>query len=598
VNGERFIGADISFTVMSTSERVTLSGAAGAWGDSSLSTPQLLADGRSDYIVYEGLAEITMAILTRAKARDPEQGYARDIIEIIAANLDEYRAKGMRVITNAGGVNPWAAARLMAAADPGAKVAIVSGDDLMGNEDVLRRAHLSDRPLSANVYLGAWPIAAALDAGAEVVVTGRVVDSALVLGPLIHEFGWGHEQLDLLSAGSLAGHLLECGPQSTGGLMTDWQDTTSWANPGYPIAEVAPDGTFTITTPDASDGLVDARTVSEQLLYEIGDPARYRLPDVTCDWRMVSLEEAGPNRVAVSGARGWAPPSTLKGCAQIQDGWRAHMLLFIGGRDAAAKARRAGEDLLERGRAMLDTAGLGDFRATDVEVLGAEDTYGVHSRAGGAREVLLKIAVHHDSREAVGRFVREIPSLGLGGPPGVAGGGSGLPRPTPLIRLECFPVERGQVKAVVEIDGETVGRPDHVSQGDDPPAEVVGHDAYDGPTVSLPLVAIAHGRSGDKGADVNIGIRARHSDLYPVLLRELDADRVGDWLSHLGATSVERYELPGIQAVNFLVTGGLGAGGTASLRFDPQGKAVAQQLLDMEIDVPTTLADHTSLRLS
>jgi hypothetical protein len=582
---------------MSPSEKVTLSGAAGAWGDSSLSTPQLLADGRSEYIVYEGLAEITMAILTRAKARDPEQGYARDIIEIIAANLDGFRAQGTRVITNAGGVNPQAAARLIAAAGPGISVAVVSGDDLMENEGVLRDASLSGQPLSANVYLGARPIAAALDAGAEVVVTGRVVDSALVLGPLIHEFGWGPEEYDLLSAGSLAGHLLECGPQSAGGLMTDWEDTVSWAHPGYPIAEVSPDGTFTVTTPDASDGLVDIRTVSEQLLYEIGDPARYRLPDVTCDWRRVSLEEVGPNRVVVSGARGWGPPTTLKGCAQVQDGWRAHMLLFIGGRDAVGKARRAGRDMLDRGRALLGAAGLSDFRATDVEVLGAEDTYGAHSRARGSREVLLKIAVHHDEREAVARFIREIPSLGLGGPPGVAGGGSGLPRPTPLIRLECFPVGRNQVQAIVEIDRESFDVPHHLAEGQSPPTEVVDHEAYDGPTVRVPLVAIAHGRSGDKGADVNIGIRARHPELYPVLLRELGADRVGAYLSHLGATGVQRYELPGIQAVNFLLTGGLGAGGTASLRFDPQGKAVAQQLLDMDIDIPTNLADHPALRL-
>ncbi|HEX6221435.1 MAG TPA: acyclic terpene utilization AtuA family protein, partial [Acidimicrobiia bacterium] len=404
---------------MSAPEKVTIAGAAGAWGDSSLSTPQLLSDGRSDYIVYEGLAEITMAILSRAAAKDPAQGYARDIIETIAGNIGNYRDAGMKVVTNAGGVNPHAAAALIRQADPGVVVAVVSGDDLMGNEAVLSEAGLSGAPLSANVYLGARPIAAGLDAGAEVVVTGRVVDSALVLGPLIHEFGWTTDQLHLLSAGSLAGHLLECGPQSTGGLLTDWEDTRSWANPGFPIAEVAADGSFVITTPDDSDGLVDERTVTEQLLYEIGDPARYLLPDVTCDWRMVTVEEVGPNRVAVTGARGWEPPQTLKGCAQIHDGWRASMLLFVGGRNAAGKARRAGEDLLERGRQMLKQAGLGDFRETSIEVLGAETTYGPHARASGTREVILKIAVHHDERKAVARFIREIPSLALGGPPGV-----------------------------------------------------------------------------------------------------------------------------------------------------------------------------------
>ncbi|MFZ0012937.1 MAG: acyclic terpene utilization AtuA family protein, partial [Acidimicrobiia bacterium] len=410
---------------MPSRETVTISGAAGAWGDSALSTPQLLADGRSDYIVYEGLAEITMAILGRARAKDPAQGYARDLIETIAAHLADYSALGIKVITNAGGVNPRAAAAVIEAADSTVRVAIVTGDDLMGG-DLLGSVGLSGSPMSANVYLGSQPIAAALQAGAEVVITGRVVDSALTLGPLIHEFGWGLSDLDLLSAGSLAGHLLECGPQASGGLLTDWDDTSSWANPGYPIAEVSADGAFIVTTPESSDGLVDARTVTEQLLYEIGDPARYLLPDVTCDWRQASVVEVGHNRVAVTGARGWAPPQRLKGCAQIPDGWRAQFLLFVGGREAVAKARRVGEDLVARGREMLQRAGLDDFRAVDIETLGAETTYGAQSRSSATREVVLKIGVHHDSRDAVSAFLREVPSIALAGPPGVSGGGAGL----------------------------------------------------------------------------------------------------------------------------------------------------------------------------
>lgn len=591
---------------MSLPEKVTLSGAAGAWGDSTLSTAQLLADGRSDYIVYEGLAEITMAILSRAMAKDPAQGYARDIIDTIASNLDGYRRAGAKVITNAGGVNPHAAAAVIKQADSSVAVAVVSGDDLMASE-ILEDAGLSGEPMSANVYLGARPIAAALAAGAEVVVTGRVVDSALVLGPLIHEFGWDRDDLDLLSAGSLVGHLLECGPQSTGGLLTDWEDTGSWVNPGYPIAEVAPDGTFVVTAPADSDALVDVRTVTEQLLYEIGDPAAYLLPDVTCDWRAVVVEQVGPNRVEISGARGEPPPDALKGCAQILDGWRAQSLLFVGGRDAVAKARRAGSDLLERGGEMLTRAGLGEFDSVDIEVLGAEDTYGHHARAGGSREVILKIAVHHENREAVAGFIREVPSIGLAGPPGVSGGGAGLPRPSPLIRLECFPVPRSAVDVRVALDGTSLdfdgdtqpgvaqaisrlGSPGLAEEGVEKVAQ------HDGSTVIMPLVAIAHGRSGDKGADVNIGIRARHADFWPIIRRELTAERVSGHLAHLGATSVSRYELPGIHAVNFLLRGGLGAGGTASLRFDPQGKAVAQQLLDLEIEVPEGLGDHPGLR--
>lgn len=580
---------------------ITISGAAGAWGDSSLSTPQLLADGRSDYIIYEGLAEITMAILSRARERDPDQGYARDIIETIVGNLVGYGEIGARVVTNAGGVNPERAAALIRRAAPRVKVAVVSGDDVSALVGSTALSGLSGRPISMNAYLGARPIAAALSAGAEVVVTGRVVDSALVLGPLIHEFGWGQSDFDLLSAGSLVGHLLECGPQSTGGLLTDWQDTSSWAEPGFPIAEVSGDGSFVLTASEESDAMVDVRSVTEQLLYEIGDPARYLLPDVTCDWTQVVVAEEGSNRVSVAGARGLAPPPTLKACAQVADGWRAQFLLFIGGREASAKARRVGRDLLERGEAMLRAAGLDGFRATKIEVLGAEATYGPNSRVGDTREVVLHIAVHHDSRSAVELFVREVPSIGLAGPSGVSGGGLGLPRPSPLIRLECAAIDRSQVSPSVSIDGETVSVRDVDPDICVDPPSAVGEELPlepdRGPVVDLPLMTIAHGRSGDKGADVNVGIRARHRDFWPLLSARLTSDRVAAYLEHLGADDVDRYALPGIQAFNFVLRGGLGAGGTASLRFDPQGKAVAQQLLDLSIPFPIALLEHPGLRV-
>lgn len=580
--------------------RVVISGAAGAWGDSSLSTRQLLEDGRSDYIIYEGLAEITMAILSRAHQKSADQGYARDLIETIAANLSGFRDIGARVVTNAGGVNPHAAADVIRSADPDVSIGIVSGDDLTGKEETLHSAGLSGRPISVNAYLGARPIAAALDGGADVVITGRVVDSALVLGPLIHELGWSRQQHDLLSAGCLAGHLLECGPQSTGGLLTDWRDTPGWVDPGYPIAEVSEDGSFVLGAPEPSDALVDVRTVSEQLLYEIGDPARYVLPDVVCDWTSVTLEELGDNRVSVRGAKGLAPPPTLKACAQVPDGWRAQFLLFIGGRDAVAKARRVGRDLLERGSGMLAASGLAEFRATDVEVLGAEETFGAHARRSDTREVVLKVAVHHDSRDAVVAFVREVPSIALAGPPGISGGGSGLPRPSPLIRLECFQVARELVSATVEVAGEEVDFED-VDPGHCvellPPERVEPElGRVSGATVEVPLIVIGHGRSGDKGADVNVGIRARHPDLWHVLLDQVSSERVGEYLEHFGAEKVDRYLLPGIHAANLVLTGGLGAGGTASLRFDPQGKAIAQQLLDMPISLPVEMLNHPALR--
>lgn len=599
------------------SRTVTISGAAGAWGDSSLSTSQLLADGRSDYLIYEGLAEITMAILTRQLLEDPARGYARDLIQTIADNLQAYRDQGTRVITNAGGMNPRAAADVIreaaAAAGVEISVAVVEGDDLRDRLEELRGSGLTEmstgapideHTFSMNAYLGARPIAAALDAGADIVVTGRVVDSALVLGPLMHEFGWDTADLDRLAGGSLAGHLIECGPQATGGLLTDWRDTDSWADPGFPIAEVAHDGSFVLTAPTGSDALVDLRTVAEQLLYEIGDPSAYVLPDVVCDWTAVELTQVGDGRVAVRGARGRPPTPTLKACAQVPDGWRTRFLLMVGGREAADKARRAGDDLVVRGQRMLSEAGFAPFRATDIEVLGAEDTYGANARQTGTREVVLKLAVHHDDRDAVRMFTREVPSIALAGPPGTTGGGGGLPGTSPLIRLDCFLVPRELVPASVTLDGETL------TFGDVPveSCRALTHGSSDGPgsesaavatsdaTVELPLIVVAHGRSGDKGADVNIGIRARHPELLGLVRSHVTTDAVADWLSHLGPERVERFDLPGIDAVNLLLHRGLGASGAASLRMDAQGKAVAQQLLDMPVALPRHLLDHPALR--
>jgi hypothetical protein len=582
---------------------VTIGGAAGMWGDSYLATPQLLADGRCTYLIYESLAEITMAILTKAHMKDPEQGYARDVIRTIGQNLSGYLDRGVKVITNGGGLNPRAAADVLrkAAADAGRPVSIatVTGDDVLPLLDTLRDSGLREstrgtpvpqRPISMNAYLGARPIAAALAAGADIVVTGRCADSALVLGPLIHEFGWAADDFDQLSQGSLAGHLLECGPHSTGGLLTDWQATDSWANSGYPIAEVAADGTFVVTTAAGTDGLVDRRTVAEQLVYEIGDPAAYLLPDVVCDWTQVRLTEVGPNRVEVTGARGNAPTPTLKACAQVLDGSRAQIMFFLAGHDAVAKGRRVASDMLARFRTLLADRGCADFRADHLDIVGAEDTYGPHATGRAAREVWVRIAVSHDDAAALSAVIREFPSMGLSGPPGIGGGGA-LPTPSPVLRLDSFLVPRELLPARVEVDGRAVEVTDvppelceflDKSSGSDPEADLIEETG----TVEVPLRAIAHGRSGDKGADVNIGIIARRPEFEPILHARVTAKAVGEYLAHLGATSVQRFGLPGLHAVNFLLRDGLGAGGTASLRVDPQGKAVAQQLLEMPVRVP------------
>ncbi|MBT8470677.1 MAG: DUF1446 domain-containing protein, partial [Deltaproteobacteria bacterium] len=432
---------------------------------------------------------------------------------------------------------------------------------------------------------------------AELVITGRCVDSALALGPLLHEFGWGIEDLDALSQGSLAGHLLECGPQSTGGLLTDWQDVASWHDIGYPIAECRSDGSFVLTKTEGTGGLVDVRSAAEQLLYEIGDPGAYLLPDVTCDWRHVDLTQVGVDRVEVKGATGRPPPATLKACAQVLDGFKITALLMIGGRDAAAKASRLGREFEKRAARLLERDGYAALRAVDVEILGAESTYGPHARTAHGREVVIKISMHHDERTALAAVVRELGSFAMA-VTGLTAGGRGLPKPTPLVRLRSYLISRDRFAPTIYVDGDPIPYEEPeplapVAPPDDPLRKAEPFSVDD--PVELPLHAIAHARSGDKGADANIGVRARHPDFLPLLRDQLTADAVAGWFAHRARGSVERYELPGVDALNFVLRDALGGGGVSSLRFDPQGKAYAQQLLDMPVQIPKAWLSHEGL---
>lgn len=597
---------------------VMLGGASGAWGDSSFAVSQLLDDGRCDYILFEALAEITMGILTRARAKDPALGYATDVIHMIGDELPRIVEQGARVVTNAGGIHPHAAAEALRARanESGLEISVacVDGDNLLDRLDELRSLGLeevrdgspiADAPLSFNAYLGARPIATALDAGAQVVITGRCVDSALALGPLIHEFGWAPADLDQLSQGSLAGHLLECGPQATGGILTDWEDSGSWDRPSYPMAECRADGSFVLTKPMGTGGVVDVRTAAEQLLYEIGDPSAYLLPDVTCDWRFVTLEDLGNHRVHVSGARGGSPPATLKACAQALDGFKITGLVFIGGRDAVAKAERLADAFLKRAERVFDRDGFAPIRDYSVEVLGAESTYGPQSRARGSREVVLKISLHHDDREALRAAIREIGSFGMV-VPGLSGGGTGLPKPTPVVRLYAYLVPREHVDARVTLDGEPVvfeQGPLPTTNSNAPPSQSPPAGFVVDDPVEAPLIAIAHARSGDKGPDSNIGVRARHPDFLPLLRDQLTACVVAGWFAHRldrgprTDDAVIRYDVPGIDALNFVLRDALGGGGISSLRFDPQGKAYAQQLLDFPVSIPRAWLDHPAARI-
>ena len=576
---------------------------AGFWGDTPEGPAQLVRSGGIDYLVLDYLAELTMSIRARMQAKTPRLGQASDFVSLLMKPLArEIAEKKIRVVTNAGGVNPQAAREALEAvfreAGVALKVAVVTGDDLLvaaerfraeGVTEMFSGAPFPDAIASINAYLGAFPIAAALDAGADVVVTGRCVDSALVLGPLVHEFGWGVDDFDRLSAGSLAGHVLECGTQVTGGIFTDWRDVEGWDRMGFPIAECRADGSFDVTKPAGTGGLVTPMTVGEQVVYEVGDPAAYVLPDVVCDWSEVRLTQAGPDRVTVTGARGRAPTPFYKVSATHADGWRAAVTVMIVGREAKAKAQAVGDAILGRSRRLMAEAGFDDFSETSIEILGTEASYGASGRAQGAREVVLKIGVRHAAREALKIFAREIYPAATAMAQGLTGFAGGRPEPQPVIRLFSFLVPKTSVEVVVEIDGER--RPQAVAPvveaAPSPPLpSPAAAGLPEGPMATVPLIALAHGRSGDKGDTADIGILARRPEFVAAIEAALTPEAVAAHMAHFVAGPVERFAWPGLSGFNLLLHRALGGGGVASLRHDPQGKSYAQILLDLPVAVP------------
>lgn len=586
---------------------------AGFWGDSAEGPRQLVESGEIDYLVLDYLAEITMSLLARARAKDPNAGYATDFPSVVAALAPQLKEKRIRVVTNAGGVNPQACKAAidekLKALGIELKVSIVTGDDLLprvaefaGVKEMFSGAAMPQKLWSMNAYLGAFPVAAALDGGADIVLTGRCVDSAVVLGALIHEFQWKADEFDKLSAGSLAGHVVECGAQATGGVSTDWDKVADdWDRMGFPIAICKPDGSFIATKPANTGGRVVPETVAEQIVYEIGDPSSYLLPDVTCDWRYVQLRQVGENRVEVRGAKGRAPTDSYKVSATYQDGFRTTGTMMIGGVDAVAKAEAVASAILKRTRRMLAERGLADYARTDVEVLGSEANWGANSRRRDTREVILKLAVQHADKNALEIFGREFIPPATSMAQGITGFSGGRPSPTPLVRLFSCLVPKSAVN--IEVDDQAfvlppppAGEGGGGGAGQGVAAAPAAPPPHPDPLpqggegmVSVPLIRLAYGRSGDKGDAANIGVLARKPEYLPYLREQLTAEAVRQYFAHFAKGKVERFELPGLHGFNFLMHEALGGGGMASLRYDPQGKMLAQVLMDFPITVPEGL---------
>ncbi|MBV9879779.1 MAG: DUF1446 domain-containing protein [Gemmatirosa sp.] len=441
----------------------------GFWGDSLEAPRQQVEGGQVDYLMLDYLAEVTMSILQKQKERDPRMGYARDFVGAIESVLPAVVERGVRVIANAGGVNPPACAEaILGVADKHGvrgrvKVGVVTGDDLLPRlDDLIAEGHalanmetgeplstIRDRVLSANAYIGSTPIVEALGRGAQIVITGRSTDTALTMAPLRYEFGWGAEDWDRLAAGIIAGHILECGAQCSGGnCLYDWRTIPDLANVGYPIAEARADGTFVVTKHPNTGGRIDVHSVSEQLVYEMGDPHSYITPDVVADFTTIQLAPDGENRVRVHGIRGRHATDKLKVSIAYRAGYKAVGTLVYAWPDALEKAQLADRVLRER----LDRLGL-TFDHILTEFVGASSTHGPLAGAPDPDlpEVQLRVGVRGGDRAAVERFTREIAPLVLNGPPSVTGFAGGRPKVEEIVAYWPALVDKGVVQTSVEV---------------------------------------------------------------------------------------------------------------------------------------------------
>ncbi len=593
---------------------VRIGNAQAFWGDRPSAASDLLAQEPGlDYLTMDYLAEVSMSILALQRERDPQLGYPRDFVEVVR-QLAEYWAAGgrCRLVANAGGLDPaaCAAACRTALEQAGCRpltIGVVSGDDvleLLGTAtaaDDFRNldsgeplAAVRDRLVTANAYMGCAGIVRALDAGADIVITGRVADPSLVVAACVHAFGWKLDDWDRLAGATVAGHLLECGTQVTGGISTDWLDLPDPAHVGFPIAEVDRAGGCVVTKSPRSGGAVTLATVTEQLIYEIGDPGRYVSPDVCVSFVGLDVSEIAADRVRVTGAKGSPRPATLKVSATHRDGFRAAGTLTIVGDRARRKAERCGAIVLER----LREAGW-SYRDAIVECLGQGGSVpvpGILAPGDDARETVLRIAVESESRESVEAFARELMPLVTAGPQGTTGYAEGRPRVHPVFRYWPCLVAAARVEPQVATLTTADTLPGRAKPAEWPPAAAVVREPQAARAMPARLAVpreraatlgeIAHGRSGDKGTAANVGILARSPDDYPWLVEWLTPERMAAHFAALGVTKVERHPLPNLGGLNFILHGVLQRG----IRTDAQGKALAEAALAMPLREPAAPA--------
>ena len=584
-----------------TSDVLRVANCSGFYGDRLSAAREMVEGGPIDVLTGDYLAELTLMILHKDRAKDPRMGFARTFL----AQLQEVGAacasRGIKIVVNAGGLNPTgcadAARRVFAALGVRMKVAHVEGDDLLPQLDALRArgeslAHmdkgtpLSDLRapiLSANAYLGAWGIAEALARGADCVICPRVTDAALVVGPAAWRFGWKRDDWDRLASAVVAGHILECGAQTTGGNYAFFQEVKGLEHPGFPLAEISEDGSFVVTRHPGTGGLVSVGTVTAQLLYEIGAPA-YLSPDVTARFDCISLSEIGPDRVRVSGVRGEPPPATTKVCINHEGGYRNSMTFVLTGLDVEEKARLAERTLwqLVGGRERFAETRVSLRLSNREDPASNEDAF-----------AFLTVSVKDPDPQKVGRaFSGRVVEMALASYPGFT-------MTTPPSREEAFGVywpalvsadlvpHRVVLEGGERIEIEPTRAP--ASFDEIAPAPAPSLHVPTGPTREAPLGRIVGARSGDKGGNANVGVWTRSAEAYAWLERFLTVEKLKALLVEARDLRVERHALPNLLALNFVLKGLLGDGVAASLRADPQAKSLGEYLRAKRVPIPASL---------
>ena len=596
---------------MDNKKKIRIGCASAFWGDTSTAAKQLVQKGNLDYLIFDFLAEVSMSILAAAKIKNPGLGYATDFVDQIKPLLENIKEKNIKIISNAGGINPNAckAALEKELKKLGIKlnIAVISGDNLTPQISKLKKENiiemeskkpLPDSCLSINSYLGSSGIVKALEKNADIIITGRCVDSALVLGPLMHEFKWKESDYDLLSSGSLAGHIIECGAQCTGGNFTDWRKIKKFDDMGFPFVDVFKNGDFIVSKPKNTGGMVTFGTVAEQFLYEIGNPREYFLPDVICDFANVTINDLGSNQVLVKGAKGFSPTNYYKVSATYMNGYHVAGTLVVIGENAKMKGKVIAKAILKKCSRILKEQNLDPFTKTSYDLIGSDSIYGKEKSKLGTKEIVLRLVARHPDKKALTYLSKEMAQATTGMTPGVINYLGGRPSVSPSIHLFSFLYPKNEVKIKIEINEKIF------------PVEVRANNSYQSykekkniPSTkiinakfSTKLINLAYARSGDKGDHANIGVIARKSHYFSFIDNALDPESLSKYFSPTLKGPVSKWIVPGINGINFLLKNALGGGGMASLSIDPQGKAYAQMLLEYSIPVSSQIIEEIKIK--